>query len=106
MSSLSASFFQYWPRPRSIWKLTRVYWPAAASASCAFMLPIGTPPNAIVFSSGVLSMGDMAKKGFLLNLIGVVMMTIATVVYLVPHLDLQTDSLPEWATPEAVENGQ
>lgn len=80
--------------------------PAAASASCAFMLPIGTPPNAIVFSSGVLSMGDMAKKGFLLNLIGVVLMTIATVVYLVPHLDLQTDGLPEWAKTEAVGNGQ
>ena len=80
--------------------------PAAASASCAFMLPIGTPPNAIVFSSGALSMGDMAKKGFLLNLIGVVLMTIATVFYLVPHLNLQTDSLPEWARTEAVGNGQ
>lgn len=78
--------------------------PAAASASCAFMLPIGTPPNAIVFSSGVLSMGDMAKKGFLLNLIGVVMMTIATVFYLVPHLELQTDGLPEWA--EEAESGE
>jgi sodium-dependent dicarboxylate transporter 2/3/5 len=80
--------------------------PAAASASCAFMLPIGTPPNAIVFSSGALSMGDMAKKGFLLNLIGVVLMTTATVVYLVPHLDLQTDSLPEWATAGAVGSGE
>lgn len=77
--------------------------PAAASASCAFMLPIGTPPNAIVFSSGVLSMGDMAKKGFLLNLIGIVLMTIATVVYVVPYLDLHTDGLPEWAVPAEVE---
>ncbi|MBI1314482.1 SLC13/DASS family transporter [bacterium] len=80
--------------------------PAAASASCAFMLPIGTPPNAIVFSSRVLSMGDMAKKGFLLNLIGVVLMTIATVVYLVPNLDLQTDGLPEWAGKAATGNTQ
>lgn len=71
--------------------------PAAASASCAFMLPIGTPPNAIVFSSGVLSMGDMARKGLLLNLIGVAMLTLATVFYLVPHLGLSTDRLPDWA---------
>lgn len=71
--------------------------PAAASASCAFMLPIGTPPNAIVFSSGVLSMSDMARKGFLLNLIGVGLLTIATVFYLVPHLGLSTDKLPDWA---------
>lgn len=71
--------------------------PAAASASCAFMLPIGTPPNAIVFSSGILTMGDMARKGFLLNLIGVVLMTLATVFYLVPALGISTDGLPDWA---------
>lgn len=73
--------------------------PAAASASCAFMLPIGTPPNAIVFSSGVLSMGDMARRGLFLNLIGVVLMTLATVFYLVPHLGISTTGLPEWAAP-------
>lgn len=73
--------------------------PAAASASCAFMLPIGTPPNAIVFSSGILTMGDMARKGFLLNLIGVVLMTLATVFYLVPAMGISTDGLPDWATP-------
>ncbi|MGZ0172426.1 MAG: SLC13 family permease, partial [Planctomycetales bacterium] len=74
--------------------------PAAASASCAFMLPIGTPPNAIVFSSGVLSMGDMARKGLLLNLIGVVLLTLGTVFYLVPHLGLSTGGLPDWAQPK------
>ena len=71
--------------------------PAAASASCAFMLPIGTPPNAIVFSSGILTMGDMARKGFLLNLIGVLLMTLATVFYLVPAFGISTDGLPDWA---------
>jgi solute carrier family 13 (sodium-dependent dicarboxylate transporter), member 2/3/5 len=74
--------------------------PAAASASCAFMLPIGTPPNAIVFSSGVLSMGDMARKGVLLNLIGVALLTLATVFYLVPHLGLSTGGTPDWALPK------
>lgn len=73
--------------------------PAAASASCAFMLPIGTPPNAIVFSSGLLSMGDMARKGFVLNLIGIMLMTLATVLYLVPHLGLSTEGIPDWAAP-------
>jgi solute carrier family 13 (sodium-dependent dicarboxylate transporter), member 2/3/5 len=73
--------------------------PAAASASCAFMLPIGTPPNAIVFGTGSLNMSDMAKRGFILNLIGVLLMTIATVFYLVPHLGLSTTELPDWAQP-------
>jgi sodium-dependent dicarboxylate transporter 2/3/5 len=43
--------------------------PATISASCAFMLPIATPPNAIVFSSGRVSLAQMGKTGFLLNLI-------------------------------------
>jgi sodium-dependent dicarboxylate transporter 2/3/5 len=49
--------------------------PATMSASCAFMLPIGTPPNAIVFSSKRVSMAQMGKTGFLLNLITVVFVT-------------------------------
>ncbi|MFK7815047.1 MAG: DASS family sodium-coupled anion symporter, partial [Gammaproteobacteria bacterium] len=42
--------------------------PAAIAASCAFMLPIATPPNAIVFGSGHISMNEMRKSGFWLNL--------------------------------------
>ena len=41
----------------------------ACSASCAFMLPIATPPNAIVFSTGYIKQGEMVKVGFLLNII-------------------------------------
>ena len=77
--------------------------PATVSASCAFMLPIGTPPNAIVFSSGVLTMSDMARRGFVLNLVGVIFMTLATVFYLVPALDLDAKGVPDWAEKPAVE---
>ncbi|MCB2213122.1 SLC13 family permease [bacterium] len=50
--------------------------PATLSASCAFMMPVATPPNAIVFGSGRLRVADMAKTGLLLNLLGVVLITI------------------------------
>ena len=51
--------------------------PAAMSASCAFMLPVATAPNAVVFGSGELPMQRMVREGFVLNLIGAVV--IATV---------------------------
>lgn len=54
---------------------------ATVSASCAFMLPVATPPNAIVFGSGHVSMGRMALTGLILNLAGVVLVT--AVMYLV-----------------------
>ena len=49
--------------------------PAAFAASCAFMLPIATPPNAIVFGSGHITMQEMRKSGFLLNLICILVIT-------------------------------
>jgi len=50
--------------------------PATVSASCAFMLPVATPPNAIVYSSGWMTIRDMAKAGVFLNLAGVVIVTL------------------------------
>jgi solute carrier family 13 (sodium-dependent dicarboxylate transporter), member 2/3/5 len=49
--------------------------PATIAASCAFMMPVGTPPNAIVFGSGYVTIPQMAKAGFWLNIIGVVIVT-------------------------------
>ncbi|ORU89864.1 MAG: sodium:dicarboxylate symporter [Cycloclasticus sp. symbiont of Poecilosclerida sp. M] len=49
--------------------------PATFSASCAFMLPVATPPNTIVFSSGHVHSNQMAREGFVLNLIGAVIVT-------------------------------
>jgi sodium-dependent dicarboxylate transporter 2/3/5 len=49
--------------------------PAALSASCAFMLPVATAPNAIVFGTGKVSTQQMAREGLALNLIGALMIT-------------------------------
>jgi sodium-dependent dicarboxylate transporter 2/3/5 len=72
--------------------------PAALSASCAFMMPVATPPNAIVFGSDRISVGEMARIGIFLNLIGV--LVIATVVYTVGAMvfDIDPSVVPDWAT--------
>lgn len=49
--------------------------PAALSASCAFMLPVATPPNAIVFASGRITVAQMAGHGLMLNLFGAAVIT-------------------------------
>ncbi len=51
--------------------------PAALAATCAFMLPVATPPNAIVFGSGYVTTGQMIRGGVLLNVIGLVLVTLA-----------------------------
>jgi sodium-dependent dicarboxylate transporter 2/3/5 len=53
--------------------------PAALSASCAFMLPVATGPNAIVFGTGQITVEQMVREGLILNLIGIVVIT--SVVY-------------------------
>ncbi|MCJ8138769.1 SLC13 family permease [Falsirhodobacter halotolerans] len=58
--------------------------PAALAATCAFMLPVGTPPNAIVFGSGKVTIGQMARGGVVLNIIGIMMIT--GVIYLLGGL--------------------
>ncbi|MBU3693547.1 MAG: SLC13/DASS family transporter [Rhodocyclaceae bacterium] len=49
--------------------------PAAISASCAFMLPVATPPNAVVYGTGHVNIGRMARAGFWLNLAGVLIVS-------------------------------
>ncbi|MDA9035495.1 SLC13 family permease [Flavobacteriaceae bacterium] len=68
---------------------------AAVAASCAFMLPVATPPNAIVFGSGYLRIPDMVKKGFLLNIISILIIVLM-VYYLLPVVwDIDKDVFPK-----------
>lgn len=71
--------------------------PATLSASCAFMMPVATPPNAIVFGSGRIKVAEMAKVGVVLNLVGVVVIT--SIVYLLARVVFGIDLgiFPEWA---------
>jgi len=59
--------------------------PMTLAASCASMLPMGTPPNAIVFASGRLKLNDMVKTGLVMNLIATVLITLFSY-YLLPVL--------------------
>jgi sodium-dependent dicarboxylate transporter 2/3/5 len=52
--------------------------PGAISCSCAFMLPVATPPNAIAFGTDRLRMADMVRAGIWLNLLGVALVTVST----------------------------
>jgi len=70
--------------------------PATICASCAFMLPIGTPPNAIVFASGRISIMKMAKVGFLLNLITAVFVTAFIYFWVVPVFGISLSEAPAW----------
>ncbi|MBX2859565.1 MAG: SLC13 family permease [Cellvibrionaceae bacterium] len=53
--------------------------PIALAASCAFMLPVATPPNAIVYSAEKLSIADMAKAGFSLNLFSIIVVSVISI---------------------------
>jgi sodium-dependent dicarboxylate transporter 2/3/5 len=58
--------------------------PLTIAASCAFMLPVATPPNAIVFGSGLVSIPQMAKAGLILNIIGIALVTGITYLLVIP----------------------
>ena len=72
--------------------------PATLSASCAFMLPVATPPNAIIFGTSRLRVSDMARTGLLLNLLGIILITAAMYLLALPLLGIEDiHQLPTWA---------
>lgn len=74
--------------------------PATISASMAFMLPVATPPNAIVFGSGKITVMDMAKTGFILNIIGAVIITLVTYFWGTHVFGIDLSVMPVWAVIE------
>ena len=71
--------------------------PACVAASFAFMLPVATPPNAVVFGSGAIRIKDMAKAGLGLNIFGTVVIVIF-VMYVMPMLwGIDLTTTPDWA---------
>ncbi|XP_003416995.1 solute carrier family 13 member 2-like isoform X1 [Loxodonta africana] len=69
--------------------------PCTLASSLAFMLPVATPPNAIAFSFGGLKVSDMARTGFVLNIIGVLVIMLAINSWGYPIFNLYT--FPSWA---------
>ncbi|MGC6502750.1 MAG: SLC13 family permease [Flavobacteriaceae bacterium] len=67
---------------------------AACAASCAFMLPVATPPNAVVFGSGYLQIKDMVRAGIVMNLVSIALL-VAMVYLILPWLwDFDSHSFP------------
>ena len=71
--------------------------PATLSGSMAFMLPVATPPNAIIFGTNRIRIIDMARTGLLLNLIGVIIITLATYFIGAYIFDIDVNVFPDWA---------
>ena len=73
--------------------------PAALAASCAFMLPPATPPNAIVFGSGHVTIPQMARAGIWLNIVSIFVLVAVSYLLAAPLFDIVPGVLPDWATP-------
>jgi sodium-dependent dicarboxylate transporter 2/3/5 len=71
--------------------------PATLSASCAFMMPVATPPNAIVFGSGRVRIPEMARIGIVLNLIGALVVTLIFMVLGAAVFGIELGVMPDWA---------
>jgi sodium-dependent dicarboxylate transporter 2/3/5 len=68
---------------------------ATLSASMAFMLPVATPPNTIIFASGRIKIYEMTKTGVLLNILGIIVVSV--IVYFLGILLFDLGTMPAWA---------
>ncbi|HLR89457.1 MAG TPA: DASS family sodium-coupled anion symporter [Balneolaceae bacterium] len=71
--------------------------PATIAASCAFMLPVATPPNAIIYGSGKVTIPQMAKAGIWLNIIVSMLLILAVYTLFIYVFGIEIGVLPEWA---------
>jgi len=71
--------------------------PAALSASCAFMMPVATPPNAIVFGSRRIRIGQMVRVGIVINLIAIALISILFFLLAPLIFGIDFSTLPDWA---------
>jgi sodium-dependent dicarboxylate transporter 2/3/5 len=71
--------------------------PAAMAASCAFMLPVATPPNAIVYSSNMFTIPQMSKAGAWLNILSIVLVTALAYTLLGLVFGVEIGVVPDWA---------
>jgi len=70
--------------------------PATLSASCAFMMPVATPPNAIIFGSGRVTISEMARGGLVINLIGVILISLFFYFVGTAIFSIDPNTLPAW----------
>jgi sodium-dependent dicarboxylate transporter 2/3/5 len=68
--------------------------PCAMAANCAFMLPVGTPPNAIMFGTGRVTIMEMVRSGFWLNVIALALVVAGTLFLLPPLWGIDLMTLP------------
>ena len=71
--------------------------PAALAASYAFMMPVATPPNAIVFGSGHITIPQMVRAGILLNMLGGAVITAFSYTVVMAVLGIEAGVAPDWA---------
>ena len=71
--------------------------PCTISSSMAFMFPVATPPNAIAFASGILKIEDMAKPGFIFNLVAIVVVAVYTFLAGGIFFNIELGVVPSWA---------
>ena len=72
--------------------------PCAVGASMAYMFPVATPPNAIVYGSGYVTIPQMAKAGLWLNIFFIMLIVMMAYTLMMGTFGIELGVLPEWAT--------
>jgi len=76
--------------------------PATLASSLAFMLPVATPPNAIIFGTNRIKIKDMVKTGILLNITGIIIATLVMYFWGTLVFEIDVNVFPEWAAVNSV----